>query len=76
MSYSDPMMFAAKAAAMSDADLFCAFHAMAIEGEPTGFQRAVLDEAELRGMITGAEAGAVVRVSGAVRGRPQDDPSA
>lgn len=59
MSGSDPMTFAVTTADMTDAQLFAAFHAIVKDAEPTDFQRAVLDEAQYRGILKGSEIDAI-----------------
>lgn len=51
MSSSDPMAFAVQTANMGDAELASALHAIATDTELSDFQRAVLDEAQCRGML-------------------------
>ncbi len=48
MSESDPMVFAARAAAMSDVELFAIVAAMPDNAHPSDFHQAVLDELEIR----------------------------
>jgi len=59
MSESDPMLFAAQAAGMTDHQLYGAFHLLTPGDKPTAFQQAVLDEAEFRGMLTHSEIQAI-----------------
>lgn len=56
MSSCDPMLFAAQVGNLSDNDLFRAFNQFHADQPLTEFQQAVLDEAQMRGILTASEA--------------------
>lgn len=57
MSSSDPIVFAARAARMSDDELFAAIRNLGIADAPDCFLQALLDESRLRGSSYALENG-------------------
>lgn len=55
MPTSDPIVFAALVARMSDDELFQAFQNVKGQVEPGAFEQAVLDETQIRGLLTRSE---------------------
>lgn len=61
MSSADPMVSAARASSMMDAELIEVLHEITSDQHITDYQQAILDEAYLRGILSGTEVDIIFR---------------
>jgi hypothetical protein len=59
MGFADPLMFAVQAAGLSDHRLFKVIQQIVPNRPVSVFEQAALDEAQIRGLLTGSEVRAI-----------------